>query len=213
MGKIVNGILGRFSGKVGSIVGVNWRGLNIIRALPKKSTREVTVAQLFQRRKFAIVIGFLRLLKPIVGNYFGSNKGTKSRFNSATSYHIKEAVTPVGDSFEIMFNKVEITRGDLIGVQSPNVEALPSTALKFNWTDNSGQGQAKTTDRLIVAVYEPETKTARYSLNLGTRDLETADFVLPSVISGATVHCWISIVSENNKLVATSEYLGNIVLT
>jgi len=32
MGKISQGILGGFSGKVGSVVGANWKGINYMRA-------------------------------------------------------------------------------------------------------------------------------------------------------------------------------------
>ena len=35
MAEIKKGILGGFSGKVGTVVGVNWRGKDIIRSLPK----------------------------------------------------------------------------------------------------------------------------------------------------------------------------------
>ena len=213
MGKISKGILGSFSGKVGTVVGLTWRGIDIIRSLPRKSTRTVTAAQLLQRNKFSIVIGFLKLIKPIITRYFGTVTGSYSKYNLATSYHLKEAVVYDGTNFHFNFNKVEISRGDLIGVQSPVMVVLPNTKLKFNWTNNTGQGQAKANDRLIAVVYEPISKTVKYSLNLGTRDAGTADFDLPQVISGLTVHCWISFVSDDEKLYATSDYLGSIVLT
>jgi hypothetical protein len=36
MGTFNKGILGGFSGKVGTVVGFNWRGLDVMRSLPKK---------------------------------------------------------------------------------------------------------------------------------------------------------------------------------
>ncbi|MGV0847474.1 hypothetical protein ACTS9T_13015 [Empedobacter falsenii] len=42
MAEIKKGILGGFSGKVGTVVGVNWRGKDIINSLPKKSKRRST---------------------------------------------------------------------------------------------------------------------------------------------------------------------------
>lgn len=37
MATLNKGILGGFSGKVGTVVGANWRGLDIIRSRPKIS--------------------------------------------------------------------------------------------------------------------------------------------------------------------------------
>ena len=42
MANISKGILGGFSGKVGTIVGANYRGKDIIRSVPKKSGRKPT---------------------------------------------------------------------------------------------------------------------------------------------------------------------------
>ena len=42
MAEIKKGILGGFSGKVGTVVGVNWRGRDIIKKKKKKSKRRST---------------------------------------------------------------------------------------------------------------------------------------------------------------------------
>jgi hypothetical protein len=37
MAKFNKGILGGFSGTVGTVVGANWRGMDVMRSRPKKS--------------------------------------------------------------------------------------------------------------------------------------------------------------------------------
>ncbi len=54
MAEIKKGILGGFSGKVGT----NWRGKDIIRSLPKASKKAPTEEQLIQRVKFRKTIVF-----------------------------------------------------------------------------------------------------------------------------------------------------------
>ena len=89
------GILGGFSGKVGTVVGANWRGKDIMRSLPKPSQKEPTEKQLLQQAKFKLAVSFLQPLKTIQSQYFGSGSGVKSRVNLATSYTINEAMQVV----------------------------------------------------------------------------------------------------------------------
>lgn len=69
MGKLQKGILGGFSGTVGTVVGSNWRGKDIIRSRPKSSGKAPTEAQLLQRLKFKLVIGFVTPLQCSSGSF------------------------------------------------------------------------------------------------------------------------------------------------
>ena len=62
MGTYNKGILGPFSGKVGTVVGANWRGKDVMRSLPKKTDRTPTQTQLLQREKFTAVSNFLNFI-------------------------------------------------------------------------------------------------------------------------------------------------------
>lgn len=213
MGLYNKGILGAFSGKVGPVVGASWRGKEILRSLPRKGNRVATEIQLLQRLKFKTVTSFLTPFGPLVSRFFGSGSLEKTRTNQAMSYHMTEAVTYVDPNFEIIYEKVVISKGDLLGFQTPTVSSEPGTTIHFTWDNNSGQGQAKDNDRLIVAVYEPTTKASIYSLDSGKRVSGSGDMVLPTYLSGLTVQVWIAFVSEDQKLYATSTYMGDVVLT
>lgn len=92
MGTYNKGILGAFSGKVGPVVGASWRGIEVLRSTPKKTSREPTENQLAQREKFKAVTKFITPLKIIMSRYFGTDSGEQSRANRAMGYHLKEAV-------------------------------------------------------------------------------------------------------------------------
>ena len=213
MGTYNKGILGAFSGKVGPVVGATWRGKDVLRSLPRKGKRALTETQVLQRLKFKTVTAFLMPLQPIIGKYYGSNNTDRTRRNQAMSYHMIEATNYVDPNFEILYNKVQISRGDLLGVQNPTATAAAATSIDFAWTNNAGQGQAKATDKVILAMYEPTTKTTVYSLNAGDRSDGTANFILPAYLTGLTVQVWMTIASSDDKLYATSVYLGDVVLT
>ncbi|MHA7944280.1 DUF6266 family protein [Formosa sp. 3Alg 14/1] len=106
MATLNQGILGGFSGKVGPVVGSNWRGKNVLRSAPTKSTKPISPAQQRQRDKFKCVLQFLTPIKGIITETFGVAVGSKSPFNQAMSYHMREAVQQTPTGFPIDYNKV-----------------------------------------------------------------------------------------------------------
>ena len=212
MGTYNKGILGAFSGKVGPVVGATWRGKEVMRSLPKKSNRLATTYQQQQRSKFAMTTEFLGGIQPVIKRYFGSNAGLKTRRNQAMSYLMKEAIVFTDPNYEWDYTKVLISKGDLLGINNGAVIAGTGQNLDFSWTDNSGQGEAQVTDKLVVVVYEPTSKATVYSLNAASRDDESATVQLPSFLSGLEVQVWATFVSSNDKLAATSIYLGAVMV-
>ena len=202
------GILGAFSGKVGPVVGATWRGKDVIRSLPKKTNRLATAFQQQQRTKFSMTTELLGSLQPLIKRYFGNDTGLKTRRNAAMSYLIKEAIVFNDPDYEWDYTKVLISKGDLLGLNNGQVAPGTGQNLDFTWLDNSNQGEAVATDKLVVAVYEPILKTVIYSLNAATRADESATLVLPNHLSGLAVQVWATFVSDDDKQATTSTYLG-----
>lgn len=213
MGTYNKGILGPFSGKVGTVVGASWRGKDVLRSLPRASDREATESQLLQRLKFSTVSSFLTPIGPVISRYYGSNNGDRTRKNQAMSYHLKEALVYVNPNYEILYNKVQISKGDLLGVQNPVVAAAGFNAISYTWEDNSGQGSAKPTDQLVVVVYEPISGQFYYVLNADTRIAGSTSVTLPLFFLGLEVQSWITFAAADEKSYATSVYMGAIVIT
>jgi hypothetical protein len=209
MGTYNKGILGAFSGKVGPIVGATWRGKDVMRSLPKRSNRVASAAQLLQRQKFSMVNDFLGGLQPVVKRYYGSNSGIKTRRNQAMSYLMREALIFTDPDFEWDYSKVLISRGDLTGMEDATLD-VAAGAISVLWTNNSNQGEAAADDVLVLVVYDPVTKTVVYSLVAGERADEAASLAMPSYLDGAEVQVWATFVAADEKLVATSLYLGSI---
>lgn len=210
MGKYNKGILGAFSGKVGNVVGASWRGMDVLRSLPRAGTNAPTENQLLQREKFALVARFLLPFKPMLAAYFGMPNGGRSKANLATSYHLREAVLEDNGRQSINYGKVLLSRGDLQGVTQAVVTPDAGNVLRFSWTDNSGQATAKPTDRLMVGVHDAESGFSDFFLAVGTRQQAAAEVVLPDYYGGMQVHCWMAFASENGKMNSTSLYMGTV---
>ena len=212
MARIYKGILGGFSGTVGTVVGATWRGIDIMRSRPKKTNRIPTPGQAEQRERFALTIDFLIGIRPLLRIFFGQPAGEKSKSNLATAYHLTEAIAGAFPGFTIDFPKVIISKGELLGLQDTTVAPLSGAELKINWTDNSGQGQARTDDLMMFAVYNETKSLWEYQAAAASRTLSTFTIALPNVWVGNTVHCWLAIASANDKKYSISEYVGPLVV-
>jgi hypothetical protein len=206
------GILGAFTGTVGSVVGANWRGLNVMRSRPKKTNRTPTEVQLLQREKFGFVTGFLTPIRYVYNKYFGQNVGVKSRYNMAVSYHIKDAIELTGETYEMIYNKVLISKGELQGVQDGTIAAEAGLKIKLTWLDNSGQGLALADDSLLAVIYSPDLNEFQVFEYGAVRSDGEATLTAMAYFADMPVQCWVSFVNDNRKVAASSSYLGEITL-
>lgn len=206
------GILGGFSGKVGTVVGSNWRGKNVLRSAPRKSTKPISAAQQRQRDKFKCVLQFLTPIKGILTETFGANVGTKTPFNNAMSYHMKEAVKQTSTGFTMEYSKVLVGMGGLCGVEQPLVQSVTPHALHITWEDNSAQGLAYPTDIFLVVVYAPLLQRFDYFKTDSLRETTACLLDFEDSFYGETVHVWTTFTNSNLALTATSRYLGAFVI-
>lgn len=212
MGTIKKGILGGFSGTVGTVVGANWRGMDVIRSRPKSSGGKPTPLQLMQRAKFALAIKFQNSLRSMQSRLYGENAGVKSRVNLAASYLLREVVDYVNDQAVLRMEKVIITKGLLTGFQNLAVTDAAAQTLNFTWTDNSNQMLAKATDIFCTAVYEEESGDFEIQEGPETRMAGTASLVLPELWAGKTVHVYAFLQTMEQDVACNSLYLGTVVV-
>lgn len=212
MGKIKVGILGGFRGKVGTVIGSTWRGEDIIRALPRRGADNPTELQKIQRLKFKAVSEFLNPVRSTVSTYFGSEAGVKSRYNLATSYHLTNAVEVTGETAEILFNRVMISKGTLSGFQNITA-AHTGTEVTLQWEDNSLMNNAKAEDTVNAVFHSPDLKAFFVYENVAARADLTAVVTLPANLAGTAVEGYAFLYSGASKISANSVYLGSLELT
>ena len=212
MATLNKGILGGFSGKVGPVVGANWRGMDVIRSRPKSSKRNPTEKQLEQQLKFKLAISFLQPIKNIQSRFFGSGSGVKSRVNLAVSYTISEAIQMVAGLPELIFNKVLITRGELTSFQNAVLTTQPGGVLHLEWEDNSTQGDAAPKDQVSIVCYCAELNNWEIYEGIVMRSDLMADVTLPAYCLGKTMEVYAFLNNEKQTAASTSLYLGQHVV-
>lgn len=210
MGTIKKGILGGFSGTVGTVVGANWRGMDVIRSRPKSSGSNPTPLQMLQREKFALAIKFQNSLRAMQSRLYGDNSGVKSRVNIAAGYLMKEVVTEQNGTVVLQMNRVLITKGDLTGFQNLTKTAIAGEKIQFNWDDNSSQAMASATDLFCTAIYEEESAEFKVQEGPEQRSAGTATVSLPESWNGKTVHVFAFFQNEAQDRACNSVYLETV---
>ena len=212
MGTIIKGILGGFSGKVGNVIGGTWKGIDYMRSKGNNRNQHPTESQLTQQLKFALVMRFVQPMAGLLNITFHDFAVRMTGINNAFAYTIKNAITGVNPSFTIDYSRTLVCRGRLPNVLAPSVVSGAGSVLTFSWTDNSGVGIAKATDRAILVAYCPELKQAVYTTAGGMRSSLTAELnVLP--FSGLTAQTWLGFISETGALIATSIFTGEVTVS
>ncbi|MFB9052172.1 DUF6266 family protein [Formosa undariae] len=209
MATLHQSILGGFSGKVGPVIGSTYRGKNILRSVPTKSTKPISAAQQRQRDKFKTVLQFLTPIKELLNETFGKQVGSKSPYNQAMSYHMREALIPTPSGFTMDYNKVLVAMGGLCGLEQPAVQSLPDHTLSITWDDNSSQGLAYPTDAFVVVAYASALQRFDTFIDCSLREYGQCLLDFEADFHGETVHLWATFRNSNLDLTATSRYLGD----
>lgn len=213
MARIKKGILGGVSGKVGNVVGGNWKGVDYLRSLPTEVRNANTVLQKSQREKFRVLIGFLQPMKQLIRIGFKPATGRLTAFNAATSYNYYHALA--GDyetGFEIAYSEARLAIGELVTITGLTAESTEAAMLSLGWTNNSAAAGAASTDILYVAVYNPLKNHAVVRINAAERTDGSASIELPSNYSGDTVHVYTGFIAAEVLIgTATRERVGESV--
>lgn len=214
MGIIRQGILGGFSNKTGSVVGARWRNKDVIRGLPRKSSKPPTQAQINQRFKFGLVTGFLGRLSSFIDLGFGTGDGSTSPMNQAVTYHLNNAITGVSPNFSIDYTKLKINKGKLLLANGIEIAITVAARIDFSWLNTVPDGKYKdATDRANVVVYNPAKDSFVTLPGAAARSALGYNLLLPGDYSGDEVHCYISFSSVNNKkLVSDTFYIGEFIV-
>ena len=104
MGKIAQGILGGFSGKVGTVVGGRWKNIDYIRAKPISVANPRTEGQVNQRNRFSITLEYLQPNLGFIQKGYKAYAVGKTEFNAAMSYVLNNAIVGTAPNFSVDYS-------------------------------------------------------------------------------------------------------------
>ena len=175
MGKIKQGILGGFSGKVAGVVGSSWKGIAVIKSLPLSVANPKTAGQVAQRSKFSAATKMgSQLLSTIVKPLWDRFAQQASGYNDFVSAN----VAAFNDAGEVDTDALIMSRGSLGGEVIVSADADTGTPeATIIWVDNSGDGNKLATDEVYVTIVAENGNFAQGFATGAVRSDQTVEVV------------------------------------
>lgn len=211
MGKIKQGILGGFSGKVGSVIGGSWKGISFMRGIAASVANPQSVPQLTQRQKFAVIMGFLQPLSEFLKIGFKNYAVQMTAMNAAMSYNLENALQGAYPNFTVDYASALVARGNLAPSLNAAAAAGVAGTVVFTWEDNSGEIGASTLDNTLLVIYNPVKHQAVTVNKLAERADGTQTVTVPDSFSGDTVQCYLAFISAGGGFeISNSAFAGAV---
>ncbi|MBC7534464.1 MAG: hypothetical protein H7258_02075 [Ferruginibacter sp.] len=212
MGKYIKGILGSFQGKVGTVIGSSWKGIEYMRSRGKKSSKPPTQAQLIQQAKFTLLVRFVTTIGRLLTVTFKDSAIRMTGVNSAFAYNYDNAITGSYPAFSLDYSKVLVSKGQLHNAINPVVTTAGNGILKADWDYEAGVAMSNATDNCIVVVYCPELNQSVYKMAAGERSTRTAQINVAN-FNGRSVETWIAFITSDKIDVSSSFHTGRFLVS
>lgn len=209
MATIEEGILGGFSGKIGTVVGFHRYGKHFMRSRPNRK-KKFTGNELANQGKFKLVQEYLAPISDLVKVGFKDYFTPTGGYRGALSYTLKMAV--VSDDAGVYVDPAlfKISGGDLPPAADALVSLENGDKLNFSWNTSIPQG-AKPSDQMILLVYDPVKGKAITKIFDGTfRIAGTYSLTLPEIFRGREVDVHMGFIGADRMSQSISQYLGKI---
>ena len=209
MAKLRKGILGPFTGKIGTVVAVMRGNTVYIRALPRKSHKPQTAGQIAAREKFKLVNSLLSPMRPFIGAGFKYLALHKSAFDLAFTANYHGAILGVYPDLSIDYSQVVLSEGRLWPLKAAVMVLEATNILHLSW-DVDWTPYSKIDDQVMLVLNCPALGFADGMINLGSRYLQECRFHLQPRMTGYEVDVYVALISKTGKHASKSQYMGRV---
>lgn len=210
MATIKNGILGGFTGKVGSVVGYRTYGVDRMRSISER-TAPATAAELKNRKQFKLVQDTLNCIKSLIKIGFKDYWTKTGGIRGAVSYNKTQALQVTDDDCLIVPERFKFSGGPLPGLKNTNVVLERPDLLRFNW-DSAASYEASPKDQVMLLAIDLEGKKACYESLGNFRSSGTDVLNLDHHLAGKAIDIYIAVVAKDRSKQADSQYLGRMIV-
>lgn len=204
MGKIKQGILGGFSGKVANVVGSSWKGIAVIKSRPLSVANPKTPGQVAQRGAMSSIVEVARLLlASVLKPYWNPFAQKMSGYNA----FVRENIAAFSTAGFVNFANFFSMRGSLIGVIVNSATASAATnILSVPFSGQIGIADGITGDDVLVVYYNETQDYWATALTGATRGSSTVTITDTVMMLGDALHIYTSAARADKSKVSDSTY-------
>lgn len=203
MGRLDKGLLGGYTGKLGTTVGSTWKGINVVRTYQPNVANPRSDRQVEHRSLFSQVteIGSL-LLADVIKPLWDRNAKQMSGYNAFIQANMLAAAKKKKLSPETFI----LARGR-IGVVEP-LASVDDSALAVNWYSYTIPVFGKPTDKAYIVVFNEAMEVVEYSAGDSMRSEGSVIFEHDGRLQGNLYHVVLAFMSEDGKLCSNTEWVS-----
>ena len=219
MGNIGRGFFDGFSGRLGNVVGYQWRGRMCVRSMPSHYSDARTPEQLRQRALFKAVVGFAARARQVLDT--GLRQVSLDAQMTESNYFMRVnkrcfSMMASGDpsagqgELAIDYENLLLADGPVAPVRFYDLQMVDEATLRVDFEKNPLHRTVRSEDLVYLAAYCPELGAFDLSLPAYRRSNAVAISLNPYWI-GREVHLW-GFVADGKGRASQSQYLGSGVL-
>ena len=210
MGKIRKGILGGFSGKVGTVIGSQWKGMEYMRSVSGPRKGKFTQLQIEQQAKFGVAVKSIQPLQPAIAIGYRTSSGQITPVNSAVSDLLQNALVGEYPNYSVDYELLHIAKGVLLAPSGCTVAEQDGEAV-VTWKNPKRYARGSADD-LAILVSMGENCIPGFNLLETNRGSGTASVELPIGEPGTTVYIYLAFASSKTQDVSNSVLAGTLTL-
>ncbi len=210
MGVIKRGILGGFSGRVGSVVGTSWKGIAVIKSLPLSVANPKTAKQVDQRTKFKqTVLLAASILSTIIKPLWDRFASQMSGINA----FVQKNVGIWDDALATPFLNFIFAQGKMQATAISGTDfTTPGSDYLLSWLDDSGVGLKLSTDLVYAIVYNETQSNLSTSSAIAVRaDLEVVVTSTSALVTADIIHAWLIFKRADGTIVSAQSTISGVV--
>ena len=211
MGKLQDGFVGGFSGRLGNVIGYNWRGRWCVRSLPADFKDARTDAQLRQRQLFSEMVRFAGRAKRILA--LGLEAASRNAGVTSSNYFIrinKGCFAMQEGELSVDLPELRLSDGPVAPVAFDAPQLLDEATISIDFEKNPLHRNCSQDDSVFLVAYCPEYKDFDFS-DATARRRKQVMLRLNEAWVGKEVHLW-GFVVDNARRASQSIYIGSGIL-
>ena len=213
MSKLHAGFLDGASGKVGNVVMRMRKGVQVASVYQPVVYNPRTVGQQEWRYRFSKITSLSRMCAAYINLGFAAYAKEMSARNYFMKKNVRDVFTGSWPNLTLSYSKLLFASGTVDLPFNPAASGSES-AITFTWTDNSGIGGAKASDKASFLILNKSQMTAQSLPDAAVRTAMTYSYTFPTAWAGDEVELYMFMRGsmETAGECSPSVYLGNITL-
>ena len=207
MGKCNQGVFGNWVKRVGNVVGRVVNGEIIYSIYQPNVSNPQTESQQQTRTKFSM----LTKLGSVIGGFLAiglmKSKGEGTWLSRFISINFGNGITGTFPSYELNFPKLILSMGN-VDLPYNTAAELQGSDINITWTDNSGIGNAKDSDKAMFLVYNKDKNVSIADSEAADRSTRQASYSVPASWNGDTVYVYFAMQRVAERTASASMFLG-----